>query len=98
MVMRGYSPSTGGGAQGMSGVFHGSRAAVSEFLMQINPRDNFVREVEKRIDQRLSQLGEDPISAHRNFKVVSANSAITKPRIQKRTMIFDSCHPSASKW
>ena len=32
-----------------------------------------------------------------NFKVVSANSAITSPAIQNRTMIFDSVQPSASK-
>jgi len=37
-------------------------------------------------------------SSHRNFSVVSANSAITSPAIQKRIMIFDSGQPSASKW
>jgi len=35
---------------------------------------------------------------HRSFRVVSAKSASTKPIIQKRAMILDSCHPSASKW
>ena len=34
---------------------------------------------------------------HRNFSVVRANNASTNPAIQKRAMIFDSCHPSASK-
>ena len=34
---------------------------------------------------------------HLSFSVVSANSAITSPAIQKRAMIFDSCQPSASK-
>ena len=32
-----------------------------------------------------------------NFNVVSANSAIISPAIQKRTMTFDSGQPSASK-
>ena len=31
--------------------------------------------------------------AHRSFNVVSANSAITRPAIQNRVMIFDSGHP-----
>ena len=33
-----------------------------------------------------------------SFNVVSANSASTRPAIQKRAMIFDSVQPSASKW
>ena len=35
--------------------------------------------------------------AHLSFNVVSANSASTRPAIQKRAMIFDSVQPSASK-
>ena len=34
---------------------------------------------------------------HLSFNVVSANSASTRPAIQKRAMIFDSVQPSASK-
>ena len=37
------------------------------------------------------------LQAHLNFNVVRANSAITRPAIQKRAMIFDSAQPSASK-
>lgn len=35
--------------------------------------------------------------SYRNFNVVSANNAITNPVIQNRVIIFDSCHPNASK-
>jgi hypothetical protein len=35
--------------------------------------------------------------AYLNFSVVSAKSANTSDAIQKRTMIFDSDHPSNSK-
>ena len=38
------------------------------------------------------------VADHLSFRVVSANSAITNPAIQNRVMIFDSCHPSCSKW
>ena len=34
---------------------------------------------------------------HRNFRVLSANSAQTKPTIQNRTITLDSGHPSCSK-
>ncbi len=37
------------------------------------------------------------LEVHRSFSVVSANSASTRPAIQKRAMIFDSVQPSASK-
>ena len=37
------------------------------------------------------------LNTHRNFNVVSANSASTRPAIQKRAMIFDSVQPNASK-
>ena len=37
------------------------------------------------------------LAPHLSFSVVSANSAMTSPAIQKRAMIFDSCQPSASK-
>ncbi len=36
-------------------------------------------------------------TSYLSFKVVSANSAMIRPRIQKRVMIFDSGQPSASK-
>jgi hypothetical protein len=35
---------------------------------------------------------------YRSFSVVRAKSANTKDAIQKRTMTFDSDHPSSSKW
>ena len=38
-----------------------------------------------------------PSIVHLSFNVVSANSASTRPAIQKRAMIFDSVQPSASK-
>ena len=41
--------------------------------------------------------GAGPVHRHLSFSVVSANSASTRPAIQKRAMIFDSVHPSASK-
>ena len=37
------------------------------------------------------------LELHLSFSVVSANSASTRPAIQKRAMIFDSVQPSASK-
>ena len=37
------------------------------------------------------------LELHLSFNVVSANSASTRPAIQKRAMIFDSVQPSASK-
>src|SRR5260370_40381057 len=43
-------------------------------------------------------LHSDHEYVHLSFSVVSAKSARTKPTIQKRTMIFDSDQPSASKW
>ena len=41
--------------------------------------------------------GAGPVRCHLSFRVVSANSASTRPAIQKRAMIFDSVHPSCSK-
>ena len=35
---------------------------------------------------------------HLNLSVVRANSEKTRAEIQKRAMIFDSFHPSSSKW
>ena len=37
------------------------------------------------------------IHFHRNFSVVSANNAISRPAIQKRMITLDSAHPNCSK-
>ena len=44
-------------------------------------------------DQRFPAL-----VSHRNFNVLSANKAQTRPAIQKRTITFDSGQPICSKW
>ena len=47
--------------------------------------------------QQPSSLPTSSSPCYRSFNVVSANSAITNPAIQKRVMIFDSSQPNCSK-